>query len=133
MEGRGDQSARRAKGGKVEKEKAAFLQEAEAMYEEMVAWREKHPEASFDEIAAQVTPRRRKLMGGLLQGLARQHGDGRYVEVACPQCGEGMAASGRRRREVLHSEGETRLERAYHHCPACGRGLFPPGPPVAVE
>jgi YgiT-type zinc finger domain-containing protein len=118
---------------KVEKEKAAFLREAEAMYEELQAWRETHPEASFDEIAAQVTPRRRALMGGVLQGLARQHGDGSYAEATCPECGQRMEASGRRRREVLHSEGDTRLERAYHHCPKCGRGLFPPGPAVAVE
>jgi hypothetical protein len=95
-----------------EKEKAAFLREAEAMYEELCAWREQHAEASFDEIAAQVTPRRRELMGGLLKGLARQHGDGRYAEVNCPECGERMEASGQRRRGVLHSEGETTLARA---------------------
>jgi hypothetical protein len=116
----------------VKKEKVAFLREAEAMYEELQAWRAKHPEASFDEIAAQVTPRRRKLMGGLLQGLARQQGDGSYAEATCPECGERMEASGKRRRAVLHSEGDTTLARAYHHCPSCGRGLFPPGPTVAV-
>jgi hypothetical protein len=40
-------------------EKAEFLQAAEAMYEELHAWRECHLDASFDEIAEQVTPRRR--------------------------------------------------------------------------
>ena len=34
--------------------KATFLREAEAMYEELRAWREAHPAASFDEIADQV-------------------------------------------------------------------------------
>ena len=112
---------------KGEDEKASFLREAEAMYEELRAWRESHPEASFDEIANQVTPQRRKLMGALLKQLAEQHGDGRYAEAMCPTCGEKMEGSGERSRQVAHSEGDVELERAYHHCPECGRGLFPPG------
>ena len=108
--------------------KAAFLREAEEMYEELRAWREAHPEASFDEIAEQVTPQRRKLMGALLNQLSVQHGDGRYAEVTCPTCGERMEASGQRRRQVVHAEGDVELERAYHHCPECGRGFFPPRP-----
>ena len=114
-------------------EKAAFMREAEAMYEELRMWREAHPEATFDEIASQVTPRRRELMGGLLKQLALQEGDGKYAEVSCPECSEKMKVSGRRSRGVIHSEGETELERAYHHCPACGRGLFPPGPAAESE
>lgn len=50
-------------------EKAAFMRAAEAMDEELRAWREAHPEATFDEIAAQVTPKRRALMGELLGPL----------------------------------------------------------------
>ncbi len=49
--------------------------------EELQAWREAHPEASFDEIAAQVTPRRQALMGISLTGLACQHGERRVVGV----------------------------------------------------
>ena len=113
---------------KGKEEKAAFLCEAEAMYEELRAWREGHPEATFDEIAEQVTRQRRKLMGALLNQLSVQHGDGRYAEAKCPTCGERMEASGQRSRQVAHPEGEVELERAYHHCPECGRGLFPPGP-----
>ncbi len=109
-----------------DKEKAAFLREAEAMFEELRAWRESHPESSFDEIANQVTPQRRKLMGVLLKQLAEQHGDGRYAEATCPTCGEKMEGSGEVGREVAHPEGETKLDRAYHHCPDCGSGLFPP-------
>ena len=111
-------------------EKAAFLREAEEMYEGLRLWRDEHPEASFDEIAAEVTPQRRELMGGLLQQLAMQQGDGRYAEVSCPECGKGMESSGQRKRWVVHSEGETALVRAYHHCAECGSGLFPPRPTV---
>ena len=31
---------------------------SEDMYDELYEWRQQHPEASFDEIANQVTPRR---------------------------------------------------------------------------
>jgi hypothetical protein len=53
-----------------EQEKAEFVQAAAAMYDELRAWQGRHREASFDEIANQVTPRRRELMGLLLKQLA---------------------------------------------------------------
>lgn len=43
-----------------EKERAGFLEAVAEMYNELRQWREQHPEASFDEIAGQVTPRRRE-------------------------------------------------------------------------
>lgn len=110
------------------KERAEFLQAATEMYEEVRRWRRKHPEASFDEIAAQVTPRRRGLMGKLLVQLASQHGDGEVVEgLRCPDCGQAMTYKGRPSRDVEHLEGETKLERAYYYCAQCEAGLFPPG------
>lgn len=114
-------------------EKAEFVRAAEGMFEELRAWREAHPTATFDEIAAQVTPKRRALMGELLGQLAQQQGDGRYEEATCPSCGEPLEASGRRKRRIVHAEGEVEVERAYHHCPQCGRGLFPPRPAVEPD
>ena len=51
-----------------------------------IAWlARKAPRASFDEIAAQVTPRRRVLMGKLLAQLACQHRNGEEIEgLQCP-------------------------------------------------
>jgi hypothetical protein len=46
-----------------EQEKARLHQAFDEMVDELQAWREQHAEASLDEIAAQVTPRRRALMG----------------------------------------------------------------------
>lgn len=114
-------------------EKALFMESAEAMYEELREWREGNPDASFDEIASQVTPRRRELIGELLEGLAKSEGDGRYEEAVCPECGGQMEASGSRKRRIVHAEGEAEIERAYYHCPDCGKGLFPPGPTVAAD
>ncbi len=65
------------------------------MVDELQAWREQHAEASFDEIAAQVTPRRRSLMGELLAALARQPGTGLVPEgLACEQCGQALEYKG---------------------------------------
>jgi hypothetical protein len=111
-----------------EKAKEAMQQAFEQMWEELHGWREKHPAASFDEIAAQATPRRRALMGQLLAQLACQHGDGEVVEgLRCPDCGQAMSYKGRPRREVEHLEGETELARAYYYCAQCESGFFPPG------
>lgn len=112
-------------------EKMIFLAEADAMYEELRRWRANHPEASFDEIAEQVTPRRRVLMGRLLKDLATQDAEDRYVEAVCPDCGQVMEASGQRSRTIIHSEGDVKLERSYRLCRGCGQGIFPPGSETA--
>ena len=113
---------------KEEKEKEEFLSWAGEMYAELRAWRRQHPEASFDEIAGQVTPRRRALMGQLLGQLAIQHGDGEVIEgLSCPECGQEMRYKGKPKRGIEHLEGETKLERAYYYCAQCEAGLSPPG------
>ena len=84
---------------KEDKERAEFLEAASEMYEELRAWRRKHPEASFDEIAGQVTPRRRELMGKVLDQLATQQGEGEVIEgLRCPACGRGMIYKGNPKR-----------------------------------
>lgn len=112
----------------LKKEREAYLAAAAEMYDELGQWREEHPEASIDEIAGQVTPRRRELMGELLKQLARQDGDGEEVEgLACPDCGGPMIYKGAPKRGVAHLEGEMALKRAYYYCARCETGLFPPG------
>ncbi len=99
------------------------------MHEELRQWRAAHPDATLDEIAAQVTPRRRELMGALLVELAVQEGNGYAMEgFRCEQCGAPLVYKGTPQREVLLLEGEAELARAYYHCPQCEAGFFPPGP-----
>ena len=113
------------------KEKEHFVNGAAEVYDELQAWREQHPEASFDEIVAQVTPRRRELMGELVGQLARQHGSGEAVEgMVCEKCGGAMEYKGEPKRDVECLEGETKLHRAYYYCSHCEGGIFPPGPGV---
>ena len=117
-----------------EQDRRRWRAQAEEVYEELYEWRERHPEASFDEIANQVTPRRQELMEKLLAQLACQHGQGEEVEgLVCEECGQPLVYKGKPLRGVEHLEGETELRRAYYYCPHCEGGIFPPGPPSEVE
>lgn len=120
------------KASREEQEKAEFLRAAEAMYERLQKWRSQNLDASFDEIADQVTPQRRELMGVLLKQLA-ETADEKVHAPRCEQCGREMVYKGTPSREIVHREGETGLERAYYHCPDCASGLFPPRPAPQTE
>jgi hypothetical protein len=99
----------------------------EGMYDELSEWRDRHPEASLDEIARQVGRRRRELIGKWIGQLACQQGDGTIVEgVDCPQCGQPLVYKGQSALRQEHLEGEIDLQRAYYYCPACRAGIFPP-------
>ena len=116
-----------------EQEKRNWQVHAEQMYDELSAWREAHPEASFDEIGDQVTLRRQVLMGELLSQLAvQQESEEVCNALRCEQCGSVLTYKGQPQRGVVHLEGEATLRRAYYHCPHCGSGVFPPGPAVAI-
>jgi hypothetical protein len=100
----------------------------EALLDDLMQWRSDHPQASLDELAAQLTPYRRALMGQLLGALAVQTGNGYAWEGrTCDQCGQAMEYKGTPQRTLSHPEGEIELDRAYYYCPQCKRGLFPPG------
>ena len=108
--------------------KERWQAQAEKMYRELYEWREEHPEASYDEIARQVTGRRQALMGELMSQLAVQHGSGEVIEgLICEKCGHALRYKGKLKREVEHLEGEAELKRAYYYCPHCESGIFPPG------
>jgi hypothetical protein len=106
----------------------------EEMCDELCEWRKLHPDASLDDIAAQLRPRRRRVMGQVLSRLACQEGNDRSVEgVMCPCCGQRMVYKGDPPCTKEHPEGEITLRRAYYHCRSCKEAFFPPGPPTATE
>jgi hypothetical protein len=121
-----------SKPSRQEQEKAEFVQAATEMYERLQAWRSQNLDASFDEIAEQVTPQRRELMGVLLKQLAEK-ADEQVHAPQCESCGREMVYKGTPTRGVVHSEGESGLERAYYHCADCESGLFPPGSSTEAE
>jgi uncharacterized protein with PIN domain len=110
-----------------EQRRVEFGRVGQEVHQRLYEWRKVHPEATFDEIAEQVSEERKQLMGGLLGELATEGGPD-LIEGNCPECGGSLQNKGKKKRQVLHREGEVRLERNYYYCPACKQGFFPPGP-----
>ena len=109
--------------------KAAFMAEAERMYEKLEEWYNQHPEASFGEIKAEARKYRRQLMGKTMEQLVNGRDNGAQVESPkCQECGGVMEFEGYSGWGVHGLEGDSRLERAYYVCPQCkGQTLFPLG------
>ena len=114
--------------------RAAFVEAAVEMFEQMEVWYDEHPEASFGEIEAQARQQRRQLMGEALGLLINGRDTGfRLEEPVCARCGQAMKFEGYRSWTIHGLEGDTRLERAYYVCPnGCGETIFPPGPETDV-
>lgn len=108
---------------------AAFMEEAQRMYEQMEEWYDAHPQASFGEIEEEARKRRRELMGKTLTQLVNGRDTGAQVEAPrCTQCGGKMEFEGYRDWGIHGLEGDSTLERAYYVCPDCkGETIFPPG------
>lgn len=99
----------------------------------MQDWRAAHPRATFAEIEAEVETQLSRLRVRLLEdaALASRAADltaaTEAERPACPQCGQGLQARGRRTRQItVRGNRAVHLERTYAVCPACGTGLFPP-------
>ena len=107
-----------------------FVQAAEAMYERLEDWYDAHPDASFEELEEELRRRRRELMGGTLETLIVGRDSGLAVQAPnCSQCGQPLQFEGYHPWTVKGLEGDSRLQRAYYTCPACGaQGFSPSGP-----
>lgn len=109
--------------------KAAFMEKAEEMFEELEKWYNQHPEASFEEIEGRARKARRKMMGPALGIVVNGRDVGKVEEAPpCDQCGEAMVFKDYRSKTIYGLEGETELERAYYVCEVCNeQTFFPPG------
>lgn len=109
--------------------KAAFMEKAEAMFEELESWYDQNPAASFEEIEGQARKARRKMMGSALGVVVNGRDVGKMEEAPkCQGCGEAMVFKDYRSKTIYGLEGETELERAYYVCDGCEKQtFFPPG------
>ena len=114
--------------------RTAFLEAAGQFYDQLEAWYDEHPQASFGEIEAELRKRRRELMGTGIEVLVNGRDNGYLIEAPrCPQCGGRLDFEGYRNWTVHGLEGDVVLERAYYVCPDCqGETLFPPGSETEV-
>jgi hypothetical protein len=109
-----------------------YLRRAEELWDQFNAWYTEHPDATFDEMEAELGRQRRALLGGILELSLRQRDLGATPEAPeCEECGQGMVLKGYPRKTVHGLEVDLEIRRAYYVCPTCGGGHFPPGPAVA--
>ncbi len=109
--------------------RAAFLDAAAQFFDQLEAWYDQHPDATFGDLEAEARRQRRALMGPTLALLINGRDRGLQLDPpACPQCGQPLEFQAYRARTVRGLEGDTRLARAYYTCPRCPQAtLFPPG------
>jgi len=106
---------------------------AARIFEDMATWRQAHPHASFAEIEAAVEDRLDQLRAELIQHELQVKALADAAPAAdrplCPTCGKPLESRGTRERSVsVRGNRPVRLRRRYLVCPACGTGVFPPGP-----
>src|SRR5512145_2531478 len=106
------------------------------MSEEIISgiaeWRQQHPQATFRELEEEVDQRLSVMRAKMLADAAlisrQREWEPGSQEVCCPDCGAALERKGKKKRKLRTRGGqEVELEREYGVCPACGRGIFPPG------
>jgi hypothetical protein len=111
-----------------EKLKAAFLVEAEALFDEILAWDAENPAPDLTEIEEQVMRWRQKIGLNLVEkALARQETRQPVEKMRCPQCSQEAVPKGMKPKHVETRLGHLVLERSYAYCSTCKQGFFPPG------
>lgn len=114
--------------------KEKYMERAEELWEDFDDWYTSNPEATFDEIEAELGERRRKVVGEFVELSLRQGDLGAEPEPPdCEKCGRPMTFKGYRKKKVHGLEVDAEIPRAYYHCSTCGVGLFPPGPTSWTE
>jgi hypothetical protein len=105
-----------------------FMAKAEEVFEKAIASGVEADELDLSEIEETVEGLRFELTGTLVESVVEVRNKGaRGPGPRCERCGREMRYKGKKRREVVTSQGEIELERAYYYCETCRVGLFPTG------
>jgi hypothetical protein len=108
--------------------KAALMQRAEALIDQMLNWTETTAKPNLTQIEDLALDLRQQFGQALSESaIASQENGAPMALPACPQCGKAMRPKGTKHKTVVARVGELKLERSHFYCPACERGLFPPG------
>ena len=118
---------RRQKLTRAEK-KAALMQRAEALIEQLLDWTETTSKPNLTQIEARALDLRQQFGQALSESaLASQENVDPVSLPACPQCGKPMRPKGTKPKTVVARVGALKLARQHFYCPACEQGFFPPG------
>ena len=108
--------------------KAALMQRAEALIEQMLDWTETTSKPNLTQIEDIALDLRQQFGQALSESaIASQENVEPVTLPACPHCGKPMRPKGTKPKTVVARVGELKLERSHFYCPGCEQGLFPPG------
>lgn len=108
--------------------KAALMQRAEALIEQMLTWTETTPQPNLTQIEDLALDLRQQFGQALSESaIASQETVAPLALPACPQCGKTMRPKATKHKTVVARVGNLKLARRHFYCPACKRGFFPPG------
>jgi hypothetical protein len=108
-----------------------FMAKAEEVFEKAMALGVEADEVSLSAIEETVEGLKFELTGTLVESVVEVRDKGeRGPGPRCERCGREMRYKGKKRREVVTSQGKIELERAYYYCDKCREGIFPPGPAI---
>ena len=94
----------------------------------MSQWRQANPNATLTDIELAVEAELAQLRRQLVEAMVQEETVTTQEVPDCPQCGQAMVKSGRRKRKLQTKEGQTvELDRQQWRCLSCGATLFPPG------
>lgn len=111
-----------------------FLRRSENLWDQFNVWYQDHPEATFDEMEAELGKQRRAILGDFLELSLRQGDLGATPEAPfCEHCGKPMRFKGYPQKNIHGLEADAKIPRAYYVCPTCKVGLFPPGSSSMLE
>jgi uncharacterized protein with PIN domain len=108
-----------------------FMAKAEEVFEKAMASGVEADEVSLSAIEETVEGLKFELTGTLVESVVEVRNKGaRGPGPRCERCGRELRYKGKKRREVVTSQGKIELERAYYYCDKCRVGIFPPGPAI---
>lgn len=107
--------------------KGQMMAEAEAAIDRVLGEKRGAEEITLSEIEELAIAAREAIGARIAAVLVEASTEEGSEQPACPECGAKMRYKGHKTRWVVSEAGEVKVKRAYYHCGACGRGLFPPG------
>lgn len=107
--------------------KAQMMAEAEAAIDRVLHEKRGADEITLSEIEELAVTAREAVGEGIAAALVEASTGETEQPPACPECGAMMRYKGQKDKWIVSEAGEVKVRRAYYHCGACGRGLFPPG------
>ncbi len=114
-----------------EARQGALQQDFQAVFLGLRAWRERHPQASFAAIEAELDVQLSQLRAHMLADLALASAATEVtgaVALVCPGCGGALHDEGPRERTVVTvGHAPVTLRRDYATCTQCGYRFFPSG------